>query len=94
MKKRINGKRNIWKETRTTLVIVTIVISFAAIASAAPSGTKFPDSTPLQNNIKQAMANGVFSANDIEGSPEYSIQVLEKNESHIEHFSGVWKVDL
>ncbi len=65
------------------MVFATTFISFVAIVSAAPSGTNFSESTPLQNNIKQEMANGGFSANDIEGSPEYSIQVLEKNESHI-----------
>ncbi len=83
MEKRIKSKRNIWNDIRTTSVLAITFFSFITIASAAPPGMKFPDNAPLQNNIKQAIANGVFSANDIEGSPEYSIQVLEKNESHI-----------
>ena len=73
------------------ILVLGIVMVGLAIPSSAttvttvstPSSIKFPDSTPLQNNIKEEMVNGFFSTKDIEGSPEYNIQVLEKNETHI-----------
>lgn len=74
------GKRNIWKDILTILVIV---VSFATMASATNGEYKFPDNAPFQNAMKQAIADGTISTNDIEGSPEYRTEILEKNETHI-----------
>lgn len=78
----LNNKKNIWKDIGIVFVVVTIGISFMTIASAK-NGYQFPEGTPLQNAIKQEISNGNFSVSDIEEIPEYSIDVLEKNESHI-----------
>jgi 5-hydroxyisourate hydrolase-like protein (transthyretin family) len=84
-------ENNFWKYV-ISFMILMIMIGSMTVASAS-SGNKFPDSTPLQDAIKQAMANGSssvqtmtngnFSLADIEGTPEYSIETLEKNDTHI-----------
>lgn len=79
------GKRNILKDIGMILTIGTICMTFVTIASAASNSQedKLPDTAPLQNAIKKAIADRNFSADDIEGSPEYGTEILEKNETHI-----------
>jgi len=74
-----------WKYVRAifTIVIIAAISTTMVSASTSNQENKFPDSAPLQNAIKQAIAEGNFSADDIEGTPEYNIEILEKNESHI-----------
>ena len=67
---------------RIMVGITMLVILLAGVAAAA-NETNFPDGTPLQNAIKKAIANGNFSVDNIEGMPEYNIEILEKNDSHI-----------
>jgi hypothetical protein len=52
-------------------------------ASAAPAGQSIP-SAPVQDAIKQEVANGNLSLSDIDGKPEYSTEVVKKNDSYIE----------
>ena len=76
-------RRSIWKDIRTTMLFVTIILSLTAMASAGPSVTKYPTRGPLQDSIKEAVSNGSFSSKDIVGSPEYSTQILEKKGNHL-----------
>ncbi len=79
-----NKIREHLKRLRTNITIVIIAVLFIAMVSVATvSATPNLPTLPAQNAIKQAIADGNFSIDDIEGNPEYSIKILEQNETHI-----------
>lgn len=78
----IGKEINIWRDIGMMLVIATIIVfSFVTIASA--NGNDLPYSAPMQDTIKKAMASEKIAESDIEGDPEYNLEILEKNDTHI-----------
>ncbi len=81
-------RMKIWKEisrcTKIISIVVMVAIIFSGVATAYPS---VPNYAPVQNAVKQAIEDGNFSIDDIEGNPEYDVKILEKNETHIKLLS-------
>lgn len=68
-----------WKYVKAIFVVSIVTLLFSTIGSAVPN----EQGAPLQNSIKQAIINGNLSAADIDGTPQYIIEVIDKSANHI-----------
>lgn len=68
-----------WKYIKAIFAVSMIALLFSTIGAAVQN----EQGAPLQNSIKQAILNGNLSADDIDGSPQYITEVIDKNDSHV-----------